>query len=268
MKGRSTLLTILSLISLNSCSFNSTFFAVENQDLNATIADLDYEEIHFRSDDAYMVRSLLFKTEKRSLGTIFFLPGSGDNIASWSSYAKHLVKGGFQVYMIEYRGFGKSIGKATHKNVLKDAENALINLVKNKLKTGTKVILLGQSYGGQIAINLTSHNQGKISALITEGTFTSFNKEVVYSVPFVLKPFLAVFTKSPYKSNNLIKKIQGVPVLIIHSRDDTVVPFSMGQELFSNANSPKYFWEIQGEHVHGIEKYSEEYIEKIRTLIQ
>ena len=268
MRVRSTCLIFLSLISLISCSFNSTFFAVENQDLNATIADLDYEEINFESDDAYKVRGLRFKPDQRPLGTIFFLPGSGDNMASWSSYAKHLVKGGFQVYMIEYRGFGKSTGKATHKNVLKDAENALIQIAKNDLEKGTKVILLGQSYGGQIAINLTSRHKDKISALITEGTFTSFNNEVVYSVPLVLKPFLAVLTKSQYKSKNLIKDIQGIPVLIIHSKDDTVVPFSMGQELFSNANSPKYFWEIQGEHVHGLEEYSEEYLESIRMLTQ
>lgn len=253
---------------LNSCSFNSTFFAVEKQDLNANITELDYEEIQFKSDDDYIVNGILFSPDDKSLGTIFFLPGSGDNMASWSSYAKHFVKGGFQVYMMEYRGFGNSSGKATHKNVLKDAENALIHLMNIQLDTSKKIMILGQSYGGQIAINLTSRHPDKIAALITEGTFTTFNKEVVYSVPFILKPFLALFTTSPYKSKKLIKKIRDIPVLIVHSKDDTAVPFSMGQELFSNANSPKYFWEIEGEHVQGILNYTEEYLERIRMLVQ
>ena len=66
----------------------------------------------------------------------------------------------------------------------------------------------------------------------------------------------------------MIKKIAGIPILIIHSREDTTVPFKMGQELYSNANSPKYFWEIKGEHIHGIEYYTQDYTKKIRMLTQ
>ena len=253
---------------MGSCAYNSAFFPVEKQNLNAEIPDLDFEEIRFQFEDTLTIYGILLKPDKESRGTIFFLPGSGDNIASWSTHAEHLVKGGYQVFMMEYRGFGKSMGKATHTKVLSDAENALFELLDRNDEIDKKIILLGQSYGGQIAINLASKHPDKIAALITEGTFTSFNKEVVFSVPFYLKPFLALFTVSPYKSKNLIKQIRDVPVLIIHSKEDTVVPYNMGQQLFANANQPKYFWEIEGEHVKGIENYTAEYLAKIELLLQ
>lgn len=251
---------------ITSCSFNSTFFAVKNQKLKSEITNLNYDEFYIQSTDDSKVYCVLFKPVKEVLGTIFFLQGSGDNIASWASYAGHFVEEGYQVFMMEYRGFGADSGKATHKNVLNDAQSALMNLTTLETVKGSKVILLGQSYGGQIAINLTSKYPDKVAALVIEGTFTSFNKEVVYQVPFILKPFLMLFTNSPYKSKDLIKEINGIPVLIIHSTDDKIVPFRMGQELYSNANSPKTFWEIKGKHIHGIQDYTKDYIKKIRML--
>lgn len=251
-----------------SCSFNSNFFAVKKQNLSSVIADLNYDEVYFESIDNKKVYCLFFKPAKKALGTIFFLQGSGDNIASWSTYAEYFVRGGYEVLMMEYRGFGTDTGKATHRNTLKDAEKALMMLSNMEAVKGRKVIVLGQSYGGQIAISLTSKYPEKVAALVVEGTFTSFNKEVVYQVPLILKPFLMLLASSPYKSKDLIKKINGVPVLIIHSTEDTTVPFKMGQELFSNANPPKYFWEINGTHIHGIEDHPEDYLKKISMLVQ
>ncbi len=267
MFNRQSIIVIFSLVFITSCSFNSTFFAVEKQDLNAKITDLNYDDIYFKSVDGGKIYCLLFKPDSQVLGTIFLLQGSGDNIASWSTYAAYFVKEGYQVFMMEYRGFGRDIGKATHKNVLNDAEAAFMGLTNIETVKGSKVIMLGQSYGGQIAINLTSKHLDKVGALVVEGTFSSFNEEVVYQVPFIIKPFLMLITASAYKSKNLIKRINGIPILIIHSTEDTTVPFKMGQKLYSNANSPKHFWAIKGEHIHGIEDYSQEYLEKIKMLI-
>lgn len=263
-----SLITIIFLVILSSCSFNSTFFAIKKQNLNSKITYLNSEDIYVQSEDSKKIYCLLLKPEKQALGTIFFLQGSGDNIASWSSYTEHFVKGGYQVFMMEYRGFGKNNDKPTHRNVLKDAERALDYIIKSGKVNGNKVIALGQSYGGQIAINLTSNHPDKICALITEGTFTSFNDEATFSVPDIIKPFVKLMVYSPYKSKKLIKKISGIPVLIIHSQNDKVVPFKMSEKLYKNANSPKYIWKIQGDHIRGIEKYPKEYLEKIRILIK
>ncbi len=193
-------LMVFLVLVVSSCSFNSSFFAVKKQDLDAEIANLDYDEIIFESADGKKVLGHLYKPDNEALGTIFFLQGSGDNLASWSSYTAYFVEEGYEVFMMEYRGFGTDPGKATHKNVLLDAETALIRLTNTDKSNESKVILLGQSYGGQIAINLTSRYPEKVLALVIEGTFTSFNEEVVYQVPGILKPFLKIFANSPYKS--------------------------------------------------------------------
>lgn len=251
-----------------SCSFDSTFFAVNKQNLNSKIINLNYEAIYVDSADDKKVLCHLYKPADGVKGTIFFLQGSGDNLASWSTYAAYLVNVGYEVIMIEYRGFGTDTGKATHENVLSDAETVLKNLSYINSNKERKLILLGQSYGGQIAINLTSKYPEKVAALVVEGTFTSFNEEVVYQVPFIFKPFLKIITSSPYKSIELISKINNVPTLVIHSEDDRTVPFSMGQELYSKANQPKLFWAINGEHIHGLQDYTKDYIEKIGLLVE
>ncbi len=266
MTKSTALLLILSALLTASCAFNSVFFAVEKQDLNSKITDLEYEEFYSKSDDGTEVYCTFFNSDEKAQGTIFFLQGSGDNVASWSGWARPFVKEGYQVFMMEYRGFGAASGKATHKNVLKDAQISFIKMTNLEAVKGKKVLVLGQSYGGQIAINLTSRFQDKVDALVIEGTFTTFNEEVVYQVPLILKPFLGLLTTSHYKSKNLIREIKGVPVLIIHSSEDTTVPIKMGRKLYANANSPKYFWEIDGEHIHGIEDHTKEYIDRIKML--
>ena len=258
---------ILGLV-ITSCSFNSSFFAVDKQDPDSEIADLDFDKVYIDAADGKKILCHFYKPTIDPSSTIFLLQGSGDNITSWSSYADYFVRAGYEVFMMEYRGFGEDLGKATHRNVLLDAEKALIKLTNMDAVKDRKIILLGQSYGGQIAINLTSRYPEKVAALVTEGTFTSFNEEVIYQVPGILKPFLYLFVYSPYKSKELIKEINGIPLLIIHSKDDEIVPLKMGKELYANANEPKYFWEITGEHNHGIEEHTEEYLEKLNDLVK
>ncbi|MFC2104413.1 alpha/beta hydrolase [Bacteroidota bacterium] len=263
IKNRLILVFIISF-SFYSCSFNSTFFALKKQNEMLDISHLDNEEFYIKSYDESLIYCLLLNPEKEINATIFLFHGSGDNISSWTTFTVPLLENGFQVFMMEYRGFGKTKGKATHKNVLKDANIALQYLI-DSIKIDNKLILLGQSYGGQLAINIAWKYPEYIDGLIIEGTFTTHNEIASSTVPKILKLFVKALVKSPYESKELIKDIK-TPVLVIHSNEDKSVPIYMGQTLYNNANQPKYFWEITGKHVYGLLLFPHEYIEKFNDF--
>ena len=103
------------------------------------------------------------------------------------------------------------------------------------------IILYGESIGGAVAIDLARRR--KIKALITEETFSS-----VKDMTRIIYPFLPYFAlRSRFDSVSKIKGIN-VPKLIIHSIDDEIVPFYLGEKLFESASYPKEFLKIRGSH--------------------
>lgn len=256
------LLVLFFALLFNRCSFNSTFFPIDS-DWNG-LKDIDYEEIILASKDEHKIYYLLLNTPEESIATIFLLHGSGANLSNWIEFCQPLIRGGLRVFMMEYRGFSKSTGKSTHMNVLGDAING-INYLLHRFKenSSTKILLMGQSYGGQIAIRLASGYAGKINGLILEGTFTTFARIAVFSTPLLLKPFTGIILLNPYKVVKQIKKVT-VPVMIIPSRNDQRVPLKMGERLYQKANNPKELWIIDGKHIHGLLDYSDDYVHHIK----
>ena len=169
--------------------------------------------------------------------------------------------------MMEYRGFGESEGKANHSMVAQDASRALDYLAdRNDVKKGC-LLVLGQSYGGQLAIYVAHQHPELVDALIVEGTFTSFSDEAAHSSPLIIRPLVKTIFSEPYISKKLIGDIK-LPVLIIHSSDDKVVPFSMAKKLYSNANDDKELWKVRGKHVAALIDSPEEYVSRIDNLLQ
>ena len=149
--------------------------------------------------------------------------------------------------MMEYRGFGKSGGVASHAKVAEDANNALTFLAsRTDVKSG-RLMVLGQSYGGQLAIHVSNQQPELLDGLITEGTFTSFSDEAAFSSPWLVRPIIKGIFSEPYIAKQLIADIT-VPLLIVHSVEDKFVPFSMAKTLYASVNSHKQSWEVKGKH--------------------
>jgi len=197
--------------------------------------------------------------------TLLFLHGNGANIFNHLTLATPLVKQGFQVLLIDYSGFGFSTGKPTRKNMVSDA-NAALNLMRSRPDVQkTKILIYGQSIGGQLAAEVARINEQNIDGLVMEGAPSSHKDIAAYNV----RPFgfaARVFVHEGYAAKKAIKGFHK-NVLLIHSTEDKVAPFSMGQKIYSQANEPKTFYAIKHEHIYGPIFYADSIAYKIQAMV-
>lgn len=252
------------ILLLSNCSFNSIYYRPNKNPV--AINNLDCTDIYLLSKNKKKIHALYYPNDT-SIATILILHGTGGNLSSWSTVAKTLNSYGFQSFIFDYQGYGNSEGKATHQNVYDDALAALSFIRDSLIEPDKKIVLLGFSLGGNLAIKIAAENQGKIDALITEGAFTSHEDIALYYTPKLLKPIVKALVKNTIDGKTLIQSID-IPKLIIHSREDEVIPFEMGKELYELASEPKEIWETKGNHLRSLKLYETEYVLKIKNLIK
>ncbi|MFC1677201.1 alpha/beta hydrolase [Planctomycetota bacterium] len=144
-----------------------------------------------------------------------------------------------------YRGYGNSKGKPSEEGTYSDAAAAYRWLTEVKKISAENVIIFGKSLGGSIAAQLAT--KAAAQALVLENAFTSY-----IDIGRKFYPYLPVrlFARYSYPTINYIKDID-MPVMIIHSQNDEVVPFELGEKLYEQANEPKEFVKIYGKHNDG-----------------
>lgn len=221
------------------------------------------DAVMFESSSGNLLNGWMLKPKKvKPKATILFLHGNARDIASTHWAMTKLLKHGFQVFAIDYSGYGMSQGKATRKNVLKDGNSALDYLLSRPDVKDTKIVIYGQSLGAHLSVVVAAMNENKIDALVEEAGFSS-HKEIGREFAGFLGP---MFVKEEYSAKDSIVNFHK-PILIIHSTKDDVVPFKMGEELYQRANEPKEFYKIDGCHTCGSRIYAKEIAEKILKMI-
>ena len=197
-------------------------------------ADLIPEDVYFIDDSSNQLHGWFFK-EETSKTTLLFFHGNAGNLSGRYDWALDLFRLKINVFIIDYPGYGKSDGRPSEQGLYDSAAAALKHL-EEKFSIGKEnIILYGKSLGGVPATYLAEKHQG-FKGLILQSTFTNA-KEMssrVLPIPMIEK-FLSL-------SLNTLKRIARVqtPVLIIHSRDDEMIPFEMAERLYQAAGYPKY----------------------------
>jgi len=192
---------------------------------------------------------LFLKPESKSIKkTIVFFHGAAGNISTYQYITKPLVEDGFQVVMVDVRGYGKSTGKPTHLNVAEDGQKMFNYLLARSDIKNTKIYLYGASLGSQIATHLAKENPTKISGLILDGGMSSFTDIAIHFSP-QYKEIIEKALISPYAAKEDIKALNTIPKLFIYSKGYSTVPFEQGQLIYDNAPEPKQFLEFSGEHI-------------------
>ena len=200
---------------------------------------LTYDSVSFEAKDGTKLHGWFFPLPGKS-PVILFCHGNAGNISHRLDNIRKLLEHGFQVFIYDYRGFGRSKGRPSRKGVYLDGL-AAYDYLRNRLGISPdRIILFGRSLGGAVATEIALKR--KVQALILESAFTS-TKDMAKTMPLfaLLSPFL------PAHYDNL-KKIERitVPKLIIHGNRDEIVPFSMGERLFQAAPEPKIFHAVKG----------------------
>jgi len=172
--------------------------------------------------------------------TFLYFHGNAGNIANRLDVLEALAEIGVSTFAVDYRGYGKSGGTPTGAGILADAEGAWAHLTLRLGESPGRVVLFGKSLGGACAIDLAYRVPAK--GLIVQSAFTSIADVAARVIPlFPAKWFL--------KENlNSVMKIGAAkcPTLVVHSKDDDMVPFAHGVKLFEAAPEPKWFAEFSG----------------------
>ena len=160
-------------------------------------------------------------------GHALLLHGNGGNVTLLAPTIRILNrKHNLAVLALDYRGYGKSEGTPSEAGILQDARAARKWLAAKHKIAESDVILLGQSIGGGVAVDLASKDGCR--ALVLAGTFTSIPDVAQHHVPYLpMKWLLATKMNSLEK----IKNYRG-PLLMSHGDADEVVPYKQGQALF------------------------------------
>lgn len=234
--------------------------------------ELNYSENILTVEDTLKIHTYEFKTNETKIANIFFIHGAGGNVSTYKDLIKPLVENGFEVYALDWRGYGKSTGTPNYKGVMKDTQVAFKDFLNKTTTDSLKTIVYGMSLGGPIAIKITKDNQNKIDALILDGTVESAQSLAIDYAPIDFLKEKA--KKSPEKFNQDyvgirdIAQIENIPKLIIHSRIDKDVPFIRGKNVYDSAKEPKVFWETETEHIMTLKDLTDEAIIKIKEQVR
>jgi len=225
--------------------------------------DLDFENVIFKSDDGLLLSGWYIGAEGSEF-TVLFCHGNGGNMTHCLDSINIFHNLGLNCFIFDYRGYGDSQGKPSEEGTYLDVKAAYKWLTEEKKIRPDNIIIFGWSLGGCIAAQLAS--KVKAGALIIEGTFTSY-----VDIGKKFYPYMPVrwFARFSYRTIDYIKDVR-CPVMLIYSRDDEVVPFEFGLELYEAANEPKEFVEIFGSHNDGFlesaEIYKDAWVKWLRFL--
>jgi uncharacterized protein len=201
-------------------------------------------------------------------GVILFCHGNGGNIGNRVSYLPIFRDLGLSTFLFDYRGYGKSEGKPTEAGTYADVEAAWQYLTQERKIPPKKIIIYGESLGGAIAAyiaQLTSQDlKNNAGGLVLASTFTSISDRASELYPFLPIRLLSRFS---YNSIERLPSIK-IPVLIIHSTDDEIIPFHHSDRNFQAANQPKKLVKLRGDHNGGFLDSLENYRNGLNEFIQ
>ncbi len=229
--------------------FQSRFVFFPSSEIEATPKDigLTYESVEIEASDGVKITGW-FVPAQNARGTALFFHGNGGNISHRLDSLRVFNDLGLNTLIIDYRGYGQSEGKVSEDGIYKDAEASWKYLVEQRGIESGKIIIFGRSLGGAVAVNLAGKHTP--AALIVESTSTSVPEIGSDIYPFLPCALLRLLSRYQFNAADDISQVD-CPILVIHSRDDNMIPFAHGQAIFDAAGEPKEFLEITGSHNDG-----------------
>ncbi len=171
---------------------------------------------------------------------LLFFHGNAGNLSDRAELAVELaIRAEAQVFLVGYRGYGRSEGRPSEKGLFLDACAAWRELTTSRGVDPGRIVIFGKSLGGAVAVDLAAGVEP--AGLIVESSFTSIPDMAATHYPFVPRAFV----RTRMDSLSKIPRVR-CPKLFIHSRSDRVVPYELGRRLFEAAPKPKRFHEVVG----------------------
>jgi fermentation-respiration switch protein FrsA (DUF1100 family) len=239
-------LVALAALALAGCNMIEGMFFYPDRVQYTRPADygLAYEDVALTAADGIKLHAWWLPAQGTAAGTVLHLHGNAANVSNHLPLAAWLPRAGFNVLMLDYRGFGRSEGRPTLDGVLADARAALSHLRSRRDVDASKLIVFGQSLGGATALRLLAEEAAGVRLAVIDSAFASYRGiardaalQSIVLAPFLplALPLLPGADKDPVAA---LARID-VPLIFIHGRADQVIPFKHSEQLLAAAKEPK-----------------------------
>ncbi len=220
---------------------------------NFTPADLGlpYEKVLIKTGDNLLLSAWYFPANNPS-HLIMYCHGNAGDIRDWSHAMPPFLEMGCSVLLFDYRGYGQSQGKPSEAGLYLDGESVWGWVEEKAEEEGITAVILGKSLGSAVAIHVAM--QTPPAALILDSAFTSMREIVLTLTPWLPDSMLPEL----YESLKIVPKLT-CPTLLIHGRNDTLVPLAHGQELFDTMTCPKTMSIIDGADHNNLSNFPDYY---------
>jgi len=220
--------------------------------------NFDYKEIFIQNKEGIKLKAWLHEKDLINKKTIIFFHGNAGNLRNRNYKLNELSKFNVNFLIVAYRGFSGNQGKPSEQGLYEDATSTL-DWLKIKGVREKNLILYGESLGTAVAIE-TAQNKN-LAGIILESPFTSMIELAQKYYPVLPVKFLL---KDKYET---IKKLSNInsPLLVLHGKLDSIVPFSMGKKVFEKANEPKFKYFIDNDD-HMV-RYDQKLLDIIKKFI-
>lgn len=220
------------------------------------------EDVWIATPEGPRLHALFLPATTTPRATLLFLHGNAENLSSHVHAVTWLPAQGYNVLALDYRGYGRSEGRASVDRVHEDARLALRWLLARDGED--PLIVYGQSLGASVALNLVARSDAptrqRIRAVIADSGFARYRgiarEKLDQSwLTWPLQWPLSLLISDAWSPLAVVDRISPIPLLLIHGERDAVVPPHHSEALYQRAGEPKTLWRIPGgRHIDAIRR--------------
>jgi fermentation-respiration switch protein FrsA (DUF1100 family) len=205
---------------------------------------LHYENVQLTTADGFALNGWFIPRDGAER-VVLFLHGNAGNISHRGDSIQIFHRLGLAVFIFDYRGYGRSQGSPDEKGFYRDADAAWRYLVETRGVAPKNIVIFGRSLGGAVAAHLAGQVQP--GGLILESTLSSTR-----DFARLLYPLLSRVVVMRYRFDTVASLADvHCPVLVLHSPEDDIMPYSLGEAVYRSAREPRQFVRLRGDHNSG-----------------
>jgi fermentation-respiration switch protein FrsA (DUF1100 family) len=208
---------------------------------------LDYEDVTFKASDGVKLSGWFVPARAAPRGTVIHFHGNADNMTGHVPFVAWLPRGGYNLLVFDYRGYGQSDGKVTRKGTILDGHAALDYVLSRPDVAPQRVFAFGQSIGGAVAI-VVAAERPELRAVVVDSAFSSYRRiAAMHLRKMLLSKWLArtaarLALSTDYDPIDHVDRLTPRPLLVIASGKDEICFPELSRELYDAAREPKEFW--------------------------
>ncbi len=182
-----------------------------------------------------------YKAPQDNKPVIVVFHGNASHMGMSAWKVRAFMDAGYGALLPAYRGYAGNPGKPSEQGLYKDARGFLSWLITEKKILESRIVLLGESLGSGVAVEMAANDFPSVKAVILESPYTSFVDMAKNNFPYI--PFMNLLVRDKYKNLDKIKNVKA-PLFVVHGKRDMIVPFKLGKRLYDEANQPKEMVEM------------------------